>query len=289
MPKSEDTQYPLDQSPFYCLRTKRKLAKLLGISINKMTDLTQSDQLYTEIEGKRLIERPCLSLKNVQKRIANLLARIKLPDFVHAPARKRSYISNARSHIKSLDVVRLDIEKYFLSTPSQRIYWFFHQRMKCSSDVAGVLTKISTFNGHLPTGSPSSPILSYFARLDMWESIETIVNDNKCVLTVYIDDVTISGKHVSGNLIWKIKKKFKRYGLTSNKRKEQHYFNKRSCEITGVVLTRDGHLKAPNRQHLKAHNLRKSLKHETRPEEIKKIKQRLKGLSSQILQIERAK
>lgn len=292
MPRSKQAGYELNQSPFYCLRSKTKLAKLLRVSQSKLDVLTRSEELYIERDyfdhkkGKsRRVEEPKPALKYVQKRIEDLLVRIKLPSYVHAPAQGRSYISNAEAHLNAAVVRSLDIEKYFPSTPARRVYWFFHKRMRCSSDVAGILAKLSTFKDHLPTGSPLSPILSYFSHIDMWEAIDEIVRNANCNLTVYMDDVTISGDCVSGELIWQVKKQFHRCGLKSNKGKEKCYVEKNSYEITGIIVTREGELEVPKRQHLKAHKIRQALHSETEFEKRKKLRQILQGLEAQAQQV----
>ncbi|MEO0971034.1 MAG: RNA-directed DNA polymerase, partial [Cyanobacteria bacterium J06639_18] len=156
MRKSKYTGYELNQSPFYCLESKAKLAEILRVNQKELNILTRSENLYVEKDcfnrktGKsRRVEAPKLALKLVQKRIENLLKRIKIPEYIHAPAQGRSYISNAKVHINAAVVRSLDIEKYFPSTPAKRVYWFFYKRMRCSPDVAGILTKISTFKDHL--------------------------------------------------------------------------------------------------------------------------------------------
>ncbi|MBD1903866.1 reverse transcriptase family protein [Trichocoleus sp. DQ-A3] len=294
MPRIKQAGYELNQSPFYCLKSKKNLASLLQISQSKLNNLTRSEELYIEENrfdkkrGKiRHIEEPKPDLKRVQKRIKNLLTRIQLPNYVHAPAQGHSHIGNAKAHVGAVVVRSLDIEKYFPSTPAKSIFWFFYKQMKCSSDVAGILTKLSTFKGYLPTGSPLSPILSYFSHIDMWETIGEIVRNASCTLTLYMDDVTISGNSVSGELIWEVKKQFHHCGLRSNKKKEKYYFRKNSYEITGIIVTKEGELKVPNRQHLKTHQIRQELHCETEPKKCKKLRQRLQGLEAQIQQVKR--
>ncbi|WP_353930869.1 reverse transcriptase family protein [Okeanomitos corallinicola TIOX110] len=294
MPKSKKTKYKLDQSPFYYLQTKKKLANLLNLKLTNLKQLTLSKDLYTEKEffdpqrnKPRLVEKPKPELKQVQKCIEELLKRIEIPNYIHGPAKGCSYVSNAKAHINSLEVRSLDIKKYFPSTASKRIYWFFHKRMKCSSDVAGILTKLSSYKEHLPTGSPLSPLLSYFAHIDMWEEINEIVELAGCTLTVYVDDVTISGTHVSDKLIWQIKKKFHGYGLLSNDTKEKDYRGKKSSEVTGVIIKK-GILKLPNRQHKKMYEIRKEICAEPDIHKRNKLQEQLKGLRSNERQIKNA-
>ena len=166
MLKNKQLGYDINQSPFYYLRSKKNLARLLFISESQLRILTQTDNLYLERDLKsitgeiRRIEEPKMKLKFVQKRIQDILNRIKLPAYIYSPGQGKSYIKNARVHLNNRVVKILDITAYFPSTQAIRVYYFFHKVMNCSSDVAGTITKLLTFNNHLPTGSPSSPILS---------------------------------------------------------------------------------------------------------------------------------
>jgi retron-type reverse transcriptase len=159
--------------------------------------------------------------------------------------------------------------------------------MKCSPDVAHILTKISTFKNHLPTGSPLSPILSFYTHMGIWDEIFNLVSLDNCILTIYIDDLTISGDTVSDKLIWKIKQKLHSAGLRSNSKKEKNYSKKASREVTGVIISPDGVLKAPNRQHLKIHNLRQLIRSSKSEEVSIQLMQKLDGLESQLQQIKK--
>ncbi|MEH2149798.1 reverse transcriptase family protein [Nostoc sp.] len=276
------------------MKSKERLAKLLRISRANLEMLTLSEGLYIEKsifspkKGKPFpVEKPTLPLKRVQKRIEELLKRVKMPNYIHAPAKGRSYISNAKAHINAAVVRSLDIKQYFPSSQSWRVYSFFYKQMRCSSDVAGILTRLSTFKRHLPTGSPSSPVLSYFAHIDMWEAINKLVESEGCTLTVYMDDVTISGSSVPDKLIFQVKKEFYCCGLRDSRKKEKHYVGNKPRKITGVIV-KDGELKVPNSQHKKMHNCRQAIQKETDPGKLAHLMRSLKGLKSQAQQIRKA-
>lgn len=266
------------------------LAHILRIDLASLKRLTHSQRLYTEKEvigknGKpRLIERPSHELKQVQTRISELLNRIEIPTFLFCPARRRSYITNASSHVNSAVVKKLDIKEYFQRTSSKRVYWFFHSYMECAEDIAGILTAILTYKGHLPTGSPSSPILSYYAHVDMWERVDTLAREAGCTLTVYMDDVTLSGMKVPDSLVWKIKQQIHRCGLQYHKEK---FYAGKVREVTGVII-RDGQLKLPNRQHKKIYELRQQLARGAESEQQNTLLNRLQGCEAQANQIEKA-
>jgi hypothetical protein len=161
--------YTLNQSPLFKMRNHRKLAALLDMPLAELRRLRHSDTLYTEFDipkksgGARHVENPRRPLKLAQARIARLLSRIVPPDYLFCPVKGRSYVTNAAQHRDNRIVRCLDIRKYFPSTPAYRVYWFFRNIMRCDADVAETLMRLATYQGHLPTGSPLSPIMAYFA------------------------------------------------------------------------------------------------------------------------------
>ena len=153
--------------------------------------------------------------------------------------------------------------------------------MQCEPDIAGILTKLASYEGHLPTGSPLSPIMSYFAHFDVWEAAARIANKNDCILTVYIDDVTVSGSKVRAGVLWEIKKAIHRAGLRYHK--EKAYFD-RASEVTGVII-RDGKLFPPNRQRRKLKDAKKALLLPLPSTDQKELFGKMRGLKGQIDQI----
>ncbi len=152
------------------------------------------------------------------------------PEFLFCPVKRRSYASNAAQHVGAKELRMIDIKAYFPSTPRQRVIWFFHKVMRCSPDVAVILGQLLTADGHLTTGSTVSPIMSFFAFYDMWLAIAQIAKDAGCVLTVYMDDITISCDRIPGKVVWAIKQEIHRRGL--NYHKERRY-TRGIGEVTG--------------------------------------------------------
>lgn len=284
-------RHPLRSSKLFRLRSRRNLAALLGLSERDLQAALLLERPYnqrqTEIErnGKikvRDIQEPRGALRPIHERMKALLSRIEPPDFLFCPVKGRSYVSNATCHLSGQQVWTLDIKAYFPSTPTARVYWFFNKVMECSSDVSIILARLLTVEGHLATGSQVSPILSFFAFYDMWNNIAGLVQQAGCILSVYMDDVTVSGPSVSGSLIWDIKRQIRSRGLCYHKEKK---FIGGVAEVTGVLL-RNGRAMIPNRQHRKAHMLRVKLSETINVEEAILLSQRLNGLISQRKQIE---
>ena len=281
-------RYELNQSPFYKLNRKKDLHRLLRTSPNGIKRIKNADVLYARASANgREIEKPRDDLKRLQKRTEDFLKRIKIPDFIHGPAKGKSYITNASVHIGAKEIRCLDIARYFQSTSSKKVFSFFESRLHCSRDVAGILCMLTTHKGRLPTGSPSSPLVSYFAHIEMWESINALVRSYDCTLSVYIDDVTISGEQVPGTLKNKIKKVLNQYGLRSKKSKEKYYRRGQSAEITGIIVGADESLNVPRRQHKKAHETRNSIQLVDDEYEGYSLALRLQGYEAQKAQVEK--
>jgi hypothetical protein len=279
--------HPLNQSALYHVTTRPKLAECLCLRIAELKracdECDYSDREIITKNGKaRRIQEPRGILRKIHKRVARLLSIIESPSFLFCPVKGRSYVSNAIRHLQGKEIITLDIESYFQSTYRRRIYWFFHHIMKCQPDVSAILASLLTVDGHLATGSPVSPILSFYAFYDMWHDIAQIAAAAGFVITVYMDDVTVSGIAVPERAMWEIRRRIYKAGLHYHKERR---FVKGRAEITGVIV-RDGKTLLPNRQHKKAHELRNQLR-STRDAETKlRMERRLTGLLSQRKQVE---
>ena len=279
--------HALEQSSLYRMTTRRKLATLLIVTPKDLRFLSSSANLYTHFpvaksDGSlRMVDNPCAQLKRIQKRIAILLGRISPPDALFCPVKGRSYVDNAGQHRDGRVVHSLDIQKYFPSTARRRVYWFFNTVMKCPKDVAATLANLACCDDHLATGSPASPILAYYAHIDVWEKVALLAKAAGCNLSIYIDDMTVSGVHVPQKLIWAVKMAIYGGGLRYHKEKRSI---DRACEVTGVIIA-SGELRAPNRQYWKVLEAKKAKDRHQDPQDRAKILGTLAGLTGQLKQI----
>ena len=92
----------------------------------------------------------------------------------------------------------------------------------------------------------------------MWERISEIVKEADCTLSVYADDLTISGTMVPEAAIWEVKRELQGHGHRYNAAKERSRREK-PAEITGVILRPDG-LHPPNRSRKRLREVRQQWK-----------------------------
>jgi hypothetical protein len=116
----------------------------------------------------------------------------------------------------------------------------------------------------------------------MWEGIRELAIASQCVVSLYMDDLTISGQTVPGETFWKIKQLIYKNGLRYHK--EMTYVDGVK-EITGVVI-RNGKLLPPNRSQKTAHQVRTEIKRGTG--DPKQLVTKLKGHEAQHAQIAKA-
>ena len=56
------------------------------------------------------------------------------------------------------------------------------------------MSRILTVNNHLPTGAPSSVLLTYWSYKDTFDTIHDFAEDIGIKMTIYVDDMTFSAK-----------------------------------------------------------------------------------------------
>ncbi|MEH6445559.1 MAG: RNA-directed DNA polymerase, partial [Oceanospirillaceae bacterium] len=155
--QTNNKQYPLTDSVLYKLSNKNRLASLLNTTLPLLKKLLcDSNYRYFEdnSSGKpREIEHPLGQLEVIHTRLASLLCRVEQPDYVHSGIKNRSHVTNAKSHIGHFPVLATDIQSFFKKTTTLLVFKFFHQQLKCSSDIAKLLSQLCTCKGYIPTGS----------------------------------------------------------------------------------------------------------------------------------------
>lgn len=294
MPSKFIKHHSEKDSAFFRLERKKDLGKLLFSNSHKLSALAKrpSKELYFEFEKPkknkqelRKVSAPRSDLIAVQRRINKLLMRISPPAWLFSPVKGRSYVDNARPHAGKNAVRLLDIEDFFPNCKGNKVIWFFKTKMECSPDVVAILKGLVTKDDVLPQGSPCSPILAYLCYIDMWEEIAKIVQEVECDLSVYVDDITISGAQVPEEAIWRIKEILKKHGHNYKQDKERKRW-KKPTEVTGVITTQSKELLlVPNRQHKETAKIRKQLNKKCSKEQRASLSAQLHGRVSQMDQI----
>lgn len=252
--------YKIDQSPLYKLSNKRKLATILQMEYATLLHAKEMiNYTVSEIEkgsgGFRTIYNPCRELKQVQRRIKNLLSRISIPSWVFSGRKGFCHVDNGKYHEHSIYFIQSDLHAFYDSCSREPVYRLFIDRFKCSSDVSALLSDLTTLTLEdgstvIPTGSPCAQLVAIFAFQDMFNELHDLACNHGCKFSLYVDDLTFSSKTPFNNPAV-FKKKLlqivKRYGHSLSLSKTAYRGADETKIVTGVAITKEGVSAIPNK------------------------------------------
>lgn len=142
----------------------------------------------------RTINPPKDKLKTIQKRInAYLVDNIDLPNYAFGGIKGKDNIVNAWMHKGQKYIFQTDLKDFFPYITHKMVYAMF-VRNGFSPDVASLLTKLTTYKGHLPQGAPTSTTIANLVFVPAGLEILAIAEREGLRFTTFVDDVTISSQ-----------------------------------------------------------------------------------------------
>lgn len=248
--KNPKRRYALNQCPLYGAQSKAKVAKTLNWedSAASLVSFARRETNYREFKDEgRDIQAPKDQLERVQRRLANLLVRLNVPEYLHSGVKGRSYVSNAKDHANAMPAIKVDIEKFYVSTTRDFVMRWFCSELRCSQDVAAMLTTIACWRRKfLPTGSPLSQILAFHVHRRMFDTIDRFVKNAGGVLSVYVDDISISMPNANWSTVKRVGRMIERQGLRWHK---PHVFRRGQPKFITGTIAKATHLEALNSRH----------------------------------------
>ena len=170
--------------------------------------------------GFRVIEAPLGHLKEIQKKmLRRILNGVTCHPLLHSGP-ETSTKTAARVHLRQPLVVTLDIQDFFPSVRGETISRSFEAN-GFNKEAASLLTRLVTRKKRLPQGAPTSSAIARIVLFDLCEELQALLK-KVCLhsrVTIYVDDVTISGPVGLKRLIPTIVSMFRRYGYHLNETK----------------------------------------------------------------------
>jgi hypothetical protein len=143
----------------------------------------------------RRIDNPTGLLKSLQGRIyQRLLAPLDFPEHVFGGVRGRSAVDNARTHQGTGLLVTMDIRDCFPSITPFHIYAVWRKLLNCSPEISSLLTRLTTFERHLPQGAPTSTALANLVIYNVDEPIRVACAAHGVRYSTLVDDLALSGE-----------------------------------------------------------------------------------------------
>jgi RNA-directed DNA polymerase len=143
--------------------------------------------------GQRSIEAPKVALKVIQTWLGFHIAhRVTLPDCVHGFVPGKSIVTAAASHAPAKWVLSLDIKDFFSSTLLPRLIEPLGE-LGYGPEAIRTIGHLTTLDGHLPQGSPASPVLANLAFTHTDRELKSLASEAAIHYTRYADDLVFSG------------------------------------------------------------------------------------------------
>jgi RNA-directed DNA polymerase len=249
-------RYNLEQSPFAQNPTQRDVAALVGETrddlrrlINYKDRFIIRRQAATGKKGKlRNLAYPVGRLRAVHERFKFHLNKIKQPSYLFSPRRNRGQRDNAALHLDQHQYLSLDLKQFYPSTNDHMVRRWFIGQLGMYQDVAGQLTHLCTVDGKVSFGSPLTPVLCSLIHRPMFDLIAEICHKRNLRYSVWVDDLTISGRFVPREVLNEIRAIVRGFGLKSHK--VEYRCGNRPVFVTGIGVV-GPNLVAPNALHLR--------------------------------------
>ncbi|MEH0862269.1 reverse transcriptase family protein [Halobacteriovorax sp. DPLXC-1] len=190
------------------------------------------------VNGKpREIQEPNKRLKPIHNKVKKLLAQVLTPSYLYSSKRFCSYKDNATSHNANDNCLTVDIFSFYQNTQQCYLKSSLIHFFKMSGDVADVLANILCYNGHIPTGSPSSQIAAYWAYKHTFDKINSLSVARNITFSLYVDDMTFSSSEkIDDDFYRKVSGLLKTVGLSIKNTKTKAFGKYEDKHITGIVL-----------------------------------------------------
>ncbi len=210
--------------------------------------------------GTRTLQVPSPELKALQRK---LLRRVLGGLAAHAAAqgfeRGASIVTHAKRHTGRDTLIRLDIVSFFDTTGADRVEAYF-RAIGWSRQAAALLTRLTTHNGALPQGAPTSPRLSNLVNHRMDARIAAMVESRagrEATYSRYADDITISlARHdraLVGQIIGNASRIVREEGYVLHAKKKRAVLRPHHRQVvTGLVVNATVNLRRTRRRWLRA-------------------------------------
>lgn len=213
--------------------------KKLYFHLKNVDKLYHSFQVPKKSGGLRTINAPNKSLKFIQHCLAFILQGAYQPTYsVNGYVTGRSVVSNAHVHANKKFVLNLDLENFFPSITFGRVHAVLQLKpILAKPNVAQMIAKLCCYEGVLPQGAPTSPVLSNMICQRLDRRIESLVSGYQITYTRYADDLTFSSdKPFENGFLSRLDEIIKAEGFTINLEKVRLQLKNSRQEVTGLTV-----------------------------------------------------
>lgn len=200
--------------------------------------------------GNRSITAPLNKTKAIQFRLNkylqayySLLRPAASYGFVRASQHDStppSIMGNALPHVAQPHIYSLDLKDYFTTITTKQVVRLFQSELfDFNKAIAQALTLLVTFEGHLPTGAPTSPVIANFCTLQLDHALMAFATQNELNYTRYADDMTFSSKSfIDTEMRLAIHHLIEAHGFHINPKKIHYRHPHQQHRVTGIIVNK---------------------------------------------------
>lgn len=245
-------RYEFDRSPWTQNLTQSDVALLLGHTKTQLEALIRDKEKYTRRETKLIGEKvrelaiPTGKLRRCHEYLKFHLNKIKQPTYLFSPRKGRSQRGNAAHHVGQNQFLELDVRKFYPSTTGEHIFRWAYHVAGLRADVAGLIKHLVVIDDRMPFGSPVSPVLMSLVHRPMFDQVYAACQRHGVLMSLWVDNLELSGPSVPGVLLEEIREIIRRKGLRTHDIRYKQA--SRPVTVTGVVID-EGRVVAPRSVH----------------------------------------
>jgi RNA-directed DNA polymerase len=246
-------KHELNALYFLSMEKPVELVHFLKTSFFQLEDILNNPKYTTysinkKRGGTRQIDAPGKQLKAIQKHLNYHLQAyylcikpIEVHGFVVNPHYLGTYCNiaeNAKVHVKKRNVLNIDLKDFFPSIAAWQVKEMFSSPyFGFSEQLAMALTMLTTYEGKLPIGAPTSPVISNFICLQLDADLINYCKQNEIAYSRYADDLTFSSdRAISNDQVREIGELIKRNHFEINEKKIRLKPAHRKQTVTGLTV-----------------------------------------------------
>lgn len=241
-------------------RSVTALCGLLGIEKRQLELLARQPRYKVfhvpkNQEDLRLIEDPSPPLKKIQSTLNAYLQSAYYFEKSYASHGfvvnvkddddRRNILSNASKHLRHPWLFQLDLSNFFHYVTTDKVCQVFRDPPLCFTDpLCELLAAATTYQGRLPMGAPTSPVLSNFACRALDEDLLELAATKFWTYTRYADDFSFSSSRTfSADDQYAIRCIIRDHGFEINDKKTRLAGPTDEKIVTGILLRGNGELR----------------------------------------------
>lgn len=224
----------------------------------------------------RIIDNPEGELKELQSRINKVLLKpIAFPNYLCGGIPGKTVLDNVFMHLGAPVLVTVDIRNFFRRITNKQVYRVWHEVLACSPKIAAILTRLTTFERHLPQGAPTSSLLANLVLFSADQSIRSECAHRDVAYSTWVDDLAFSGKHAR-ELVPTVVKSLRAAGFSISHKKLKIMGPGTRKVLNGVLMDRFPNV-LPERVSSLRSGIHKLRNGEVAPNDVEKYVRQLRG------------